>query len=105
MLNSINDNLYIHSLSDHLFWDIDKSKLDINNSKKIIIHRVLDYGLISDWKLIVQIYGIHEITQVSKKLRDLDIKSAGFVANLSNTPIEDFACYTTRQLTPQHWNF
>jgi hypothetical protein len=53
-----NNNTNINSLSDHLFWDIDKSKLDTIKSKKTIIQRVLDYGLMDDWKgyLLISTY-------------------------------------------------
>lgn len=96
---------YIHQLSNHLFWDIDKNLLDTEKSKKTIIKRVLEYGKIEDWHLLVKIYGIREIAIVSKSLRDLDLKSASFVALLSNTPINYFACYTLKQSIPRHWNF
>lgn len=96
---------YIDKLSDHLFWDIDKNTLDKQKSEKTIIKRVLTYGKIEDWHILVKIYGINKITTVSKSLRDIDLKSASFVALLSNTPINDFACYTLKQSTPQHWNF
>lgn len=95
----------IQNLSQHLFWDVDKSKLDLTKNKKLIIQRVLDYGLMADWKLISDYYGINEIADTATKIRDLDIKSASFVSLLSNTPIENFLCYTTKQSTPPHWNF
>lgn len=96
---------YINQLSGHLFWDIDKNNLDTEKSKKTIIRRVLSYGKIEDWHILVKIYGIREIALVSKSLRDLDLKSASFVALLSNTPINHFACYTLKRSVPQHWNF
>jgi hypothetical protein len=105
MINNQQTNSYINLLSDHLFWDIDKNKLDIEKSKKTIVQRTLDYGLIKDWKILVQVYGIEEIARTAINLRDLDIKSASFISLLSHTPLEKFACYTSKQSMPQHMNF
>ena len=105
MTNKQQTNSYINLLSDHLFWDVDKDNLDTEKSKKTIVQRVLDYGLMRDWKILVQIYGIKEIANTAKNLRDLDIKSASFISFLSNTPLKKFACYTSKQSMPQHMNF
>ena len=95
----------ISQLSGHLFWDINKDNLDIAKSKKIIIQRVLEYGLMKDWKLLQQIYTIQEIEETATKIRDLDPKAASFISLICNTPVENFACYTSKQSMPQHWNF
>ena len=50
------------------------------------------------------VVGLPEITQVAKNIRTLEYKSAKLVATVSNEPIENFACYTTRQLNPSFWN-
>ena len=91
--------------STHLFWDVDIDKLDIIKHKKYIINRVLDYGLINDWLLIDNYYGIQEVGKTAITIRGLDKKSASFIALLANIPIESFLCYTTRQSNPKHWDF
>jgi hypothetical protein len=91
--------------SKHLFWDtniIEVLKLD--NPLPFLVQRVLEYGHIKDWFLLKDLIGLHEITQVAKSLRTLEYKSAKLVATVSNEPIENFACYTTRQLNPSFWN-
>ncbi len=105
MKKRAHSNTPIQSFSDHLFWDVNKNKLDIDKSKKTIIQRVLNYGLIKDWNLLKELYGIDEIARTSINLRELDLKSATFISLLSSIPIENFVCYTSRQSTPQHWNF
>jgi hypothetical protein len=47
----------LNNLSPHLFWDVDMNSLDFKKSKKLIIQRVLDYGLIGDWQIIFKTYG------------------------------------------------
>jgi len=98
-------NKDISELSDHLFWDVQRTKLDPQKNKKLIIHRVLDYGLMQDWKFITMYYGLDNILNTARQIRDLDPKTASFLAHLSNTSVSDFLCYTTKQSTKQHWNF
>ena len=95
----------INDFSKHLFWDVNRNNLDLERSKKTIITNVLDYGLINDWNIIYNYYGINEIAKTMLDVRDLDEKSMNFIAKLSNIPKENFLCYTTKQLNRQHWVF
>lgn len=95
----------IKDLSKHLFWDTELKKLDFEKNKKIIISRVLDYGLINDWKIIYKYYGIKRIAEITMTIRNLDKKSVSFIASLSKIPIEKILCYTTKQSIPKHWDF
>ena len=95
----------INNLSPHLFWDVDMNSLDFEKSKKLIIQRVLDYGLIDDWQIIFKTYGISEIAKTAITLRDLDKKSASFISVLSKIPIEQFLCYTSKLSSPEHLIF
>jgi len=96
-------NIKVSDFSTHLFWDIDRTKLDFEKNKQTIIQKVLDYGLINDWKIIYNYYGIDEIANTMLNVRDLDEMSMNFIATLSNIPKEKFLCYTTKQLNRQHW--
>lgn len=92
-------------LSPHLFWDIDKSNICLDKNKRWLIQRVLEYGLLNDWLIILKYYGMDEIVQTATKLKHLDKKSLSFISLLSGTPREKFLCYTFNQLNPKHWNF
>jgi hypothetical protein len=87
----------LSNLSPHLFWDVDISKLDFYNNKKLIIKRVLNYGLIDDWNIIYKIYGIADIAKIAVSIKDLDIKSISFVSLLSGVPKRQFVCYNIQQ--------
>lgn len=95
----------IAMLSPHLFWDVDRSKLDIRRSKKLIVQRVLEYGLLNDWVLINKHLGLREISEIATNLRSLDEKALSFISFLSKIPKEKFLCYTMKQSSPKHWNF
>jgi hypothetical protein len=102
--DSKNKNL-ITDLSLHLFWDVDRHRLDWEKNRKFIIQRVLEYGLINDWQIIYSYYGMDDIAKTAMTIRDLDRKSLSFIALLSKVPKENFLCYISIQLTPRHWNF
>lgn len=90
-------------LSKHLFWDVDIDTLDPERNKRFIIHRVLEYGMLDDWRRIRDHYGLETIADVASRIRDLDRKSACFVAALAHRPKEEFACYSEKQSTTKHW--
>lgn len=98
-------NYTVSDFSPHLFWDINKDRLDLTINKSQVIQQVLEYGLLSDWLIIKDLYGIKQIGETAATLRQLDPKALSFIAALSGLPKESFACYTTRQLMPPHWNF
>ena len=98
-------DITIMQFSPHLFWDVEREKIDFNKNKKWLIHRVLEYGLLKDWVLISEYYGIKEIAQTAINFKDLDKKSISFISVLSEIPKEKFLCYNTRQLNPEYLNF
>ena len=99
------DDIKLEHFSKHLFWDVNINELDFQKNKKMIIHRVLDYGLIDDWWIIKKYYGIVQIAEIAVTIKDLDKKSASFIAAITKIPKEKFLCYSTRQSTPELWNF
>lgn len=100
------ENSTEHTIADfspHLFWDVDPSKLELERSAAFIIERVLEYGLMKDWKLIMEIYGMEKIKEVSLKSKYLSPKTHSFVATIFNLPKNAFRCYELRQLNKEHW--
>ena len=97
--------LTIDSLSPHLFWDVDRSKLDTEKNKRLIIHRALEYGLMNDWNWIKEVYGLETIKEVVVQLRNLDDVTLAFLCNILKLKKEDFRCYTHRQSMPHYWNY
>lgn len=95
--------LDISKLSKHLFWDVDQTKISYPKHKEFLIGRILDYGLLDDWKILYNSVGLDEIAEIAVNLRDLDIKSANLIATLVNIPLENFKCYTTRQSMKGLW--
>lgn len=94
----------INSMSPHLFWDVDVNSIEFDKHKAYIVQRVLEYGLLNDWKVLMSTLGIDDIVATCKQLRTLEPKALAFISLISKTPITEFRCYTTRQLNPTLWN-
>ena len=94
----------ICKMSQHLFWDVDVDDLDFDTHKAYIVQRVLEYGLLEDWKLLKHQMGVAEIAEVCKTLRTLDPKALAFISLISKIPKTQFRCYTTKQSNPTLWN-
>ena len=98
-------NYTVANFSPHLFWDINKEKLDFTSNKSQVIKQVLEYGLLNDWLIINDLYGIKEIAEIASAFRQLDPMALSFIVAVSGKPKESFKCYSTKQSIPQHWNF
>lgn len=95
--------LDISRLSSHLFWDVERSSLDPKKDLSFIVKRILEYGLLEDWKILRAHLSIADITILVKQFRDLDSRSLSFISTISGEPKENFRCYTLRQSIPPHW--
>ena len=94
----------IEDFSKHLFWDVDVSLFDLEEHKAFLIHKVLEYGSMEDWRLIKEVYGLDVIKEVALNARTLDVVTLSFVANLFEIDKTEFRCYKHKQLFPTYWN-
>ncbi len=98
-------NYAINEFSQTLFWDVNKSELDLTKHRRFIIERTMTHGTLSDWFLIKKIYGKELIKSECLKIRYLDKQTLAFCAAYFNVPIQNFRCYTLRQSNPAHWDY
>lgn len=89
--------------SEHLFWDVDPRAVDTEKNEPFIVQRVLEFGRLADWYLLLELYGLERITSTAKTLRSLDPRAFSFIATVSSTPKEQFRCYITKQSSQRHW--
>ena len=92
-------------LRKELFWEYDVAQLDLQRDASTIIPRVLERGTLNDWKETMDFYGGDSILNTLLKTRYLKNKSLNFASFLFDTPVENFLCYTQKQLNRTHWNF
>jgi len=98
------EQVNISDFSPHLFWEVNAGNLDWEKNKAQIIQRVVEYGLIRDWNILKEYYGLERIGEVCRDLRSLDAKSVNFISILTGIPKESFRCYILKQSIPPHWN-
>ncbi len=104
MMN-VKSKIAIDQFSKHLFWDVDKSKLDWEQNDRYIIKNVLQYGFYQDWQLILVYYGLDHIIKKAISIKELDAKTVSFLATKGKISKDKFACYSTKASNPTHWNF
>lgn len=99
----ITNDIHKAHFSKHLYWDIQEKDLPVTGNERFYVKRVLEVGLYSDWQLIVSMLGMEEIVVHAKAIRHMDSKTLNFISTVSQTPKEEFRCYTTQQSTNKHW--
>jgi hypothetical protein len=93
----------IQQFSKHLFWDMDKSKMDLNASKKQIIYQVVEYGQWEDWNLLRTLYTPEEIIGVVTCLPSLDVVTLSFLAHYYDLDKNLFRCYKPNASVTDFW--
>ena len=101
----MNKGINIGDFSSSLFWDIDKTKLDIEQHRRFIIERTLTHGTLSDWFLIKNYYGKSVIKAECMQLRYLDKLTLAFCSAYFTAPVSHFRCYTHTQSHHSHWDY
>jgi len=94
----------VSALSPYLFWDCDQSKITWESDASFLVERILQRGMISDWELLKQAYGVEKIAKIATQLRSIDPVSLSFISFISGIPENKFRCYTERQSNPTLWN-
>ena len=87
----------ISDFSKHLFWDVDRDKLSLENSNQYIIERIAYLGGLKDWLLIRKIFTNEYLKTVILNMRYLDEKSLHFYAQIFDVSKDQFKCYKLRQ--------
>ncbi len=82
------------SLSEHLFWDVDRSTMDPETHACWLVKRVLEYGRWSDWQLLVAHYGKSRLAEIATSIRSLQPRSLAFCQAWFQLPPSAFRCST-----------
>ena len=67
-----------------LFWDVDRSKLHVNEHADFIIKRILSQGDMEDAHFMLTTYSKDKVQQTLSSMRGLDNKSLNFWNNRLN---------------------
>ena len=80
-------------LSSPLLWDVDLKDVELDKQAGFFIQRVLEYGDLNDWSLILSYFGLDTIVAECKKLRTLDPICLSYITAISHTKKEEYRCY------------
>ena len=83
------------SLSEHLFWDVDRSTIDPENHTAWLVKRVLEYGRWSDWQALVGQYGKPRLAEIVVTIRSLQPRAFAFCQAWFQLPPTAFRCSTS----------
>ncbi len=95
----------IQGFTHNLFWDIDLQSIDLEANAPYVVQRVLEYGQLNDWNLLLAYYGLKRIGEIATGLRSLEPKACAFISLVTSIPKTTFRCYTTKQSTKEHWTY
>lgn len=93
------------NISKNLFWDVDTSKIDDIQNKRLIIERVFTMGDLQDVVAVIQFYGLKTVKHELMNAGYLDNKTLSWVSNFFNIPKSKFKCFTKKQSTQIHWSY
>ena len=80
------------TLSDHLFWDVDRSGVDPERHGAWLVKRVLEYGRWRDWQTLVAHYGKPDLSEKVTHLRSLQPRALAFCCAWFQLPPSSFRC-------------
>ena len=92
------DNI-IDRFSPYLFWDVDKSTLDMEAHASYIIKRVLEYGQLLDWNIIRDYYSLPVIVSYARQLRELEPRALTYLS--AQTPLSKHSDVIYETIEPQ----
>lgn len=100
----MNSTIKISDFSEYLFWDVDKSKFDLEKNAPHLIHKVVEMGQLTDWENLLKLYGKAKIKDVVVELRTLNPVTLSFLSSYFKISQKEFRCYTVRQSVQNYWN-
>ena len=83
-----------------IFWDVVFENIDYDAKASFVIERVFERGDVDDIRNCRRYYGDEKVAEVLLNARFLPETSMYLASAVINRPIQDFRCYTLRQLNP-----
>lgn len=84
-----------------IFWDVNFEQIDYDAKANFVIERVFERGDVEDIRQCRRYYGDEKVTEALLNAKYLPLHTIHFASAVLNKPIEEFRCYTLRQLNPE----
>jgi hypothetical protein len=108
MWSNWNNEVQQHNVTipERLLWDMDLGNFDLQKNKKIVVQRVIEYGLPEDYDTIFSLYGgIQGVREIIKQIHHFRYpQDIAFVCIAFDLKKEELECYKRQQLRKQHLN-
>lgn len=95
----------IKELSPHIFWDVDVSSIDLETNSLFVLQRVLQYGQMNDWLLVLNFYGAVKLKKIVTQINSLDQVSLSFLSNYFQIEKSKFKCYKKMLSNQDSWSY
>jgi hypothetical protein len=95
----------MNDFSPHLFWDTDPDQVDLEKNRTWLVRRVLEKGLWSDWKLLLQLLGKDQIRTAIQNMRHLEDRATSFACAVLNLERSELRCFTQKSSQSIPWNY
>jgi hypothetical protein len=94
------------TISVHLLWDINRTNIDWQAMRKLVVQRVIERGTEEDFYAIFDLYGgIEGVREIVKEIPAvLSPKDETFALRVFHLKKEDLQCYTRKRLREEHLN-
>ncbi len=89
---------YLQSLSDTLFWDVNRETVEPEKNQRFLICRVMDRGTREDVRNTFAYYSEAVVLKNLQEARSLDRKTIHYFANRYNLPFESFRAWSTLKI-------
>jgi hypothetical protein len=83
-----------------IFWDVNFEQLDYDAKANFIIERVFERGDVEDIRQCRRYYGDEKVTTVLLNARFLPERRLYLASAVIGRALNEFRCYTLRQLNP-----
>jgi nicotinamide mononucleotide adenylyltransferase len=83
-----------------IFWDVNFEQIDYDAKTNFVIERVFERGDIDDIRQCRQYYGDEKVTDALLHAKYLPLHTIHFASAIIDKSLNEFRCYTLRQLNP-----
>jgi hypothetical protein len=83
-----------------IFWDVNMDAMDMDAKASFVIERVFERGDVEDIRNCRRYYGDERVTEVLLNAKYLPLQRTYLASAVIDRPLQDFRCYTLRQLNP-----
>jgi len=70
-----------------LLWEYDLDIFDFDQSKEIVIERVIQRGNLKDWQVVFKVYGRDALLHTAEHSKQLSGRDRNFTKILINSPL------------------